>query len=399
MSAPPSGVPDLRSTSAYDYVLPPGRIARYPSERRDESRLLVVRREDPPSGDSHFRDLRFRDLPSLLREGDLLVLNESRVFPARLLGRKPTGAECEILLLRPVQGEATGGAREQGASAESASEGLSSTRWEAFVRPGGKLKPGRTVVVSDDLQVVIEEGLPGGARIVRLEANGPVTDAIERFGRIPLPPYLEREDEPIDRERYQTVYARSVGSVAAPTAGLHFTPELLDRVRSVGVDVARVTLHVGPGTFRPLDASSISEHAMHREDWEVSPEAADQVAETRRRGGRVWAVGTTVVRALESAVGSRGEVRPGRGSTELFITPGYRFRVVDGLVTNFHLPKSTLLVLVAAFAGHRRTLDAYRHAIETGYRFYSYGDAMVITPAEEADESAVEGVRAVGRAG
>jgi S-adenosylmethionine:tRNA ribosyltransferase-isomerase len=361
---------DLESSSAYDYVLPPGRIARYPSERRDESRLLVV----PRDRDGAARDLRFRDLPSLLAEGDLIVLNESGVFPARLLGRKPTGAECEILLLRPIGGGA--GPTLQGRS------GSSSARWEAFVRPGGKLKPGRTVVVSDELRVVIEEGLPGGARVVRLDANGPVAEAIERFGRIPLPPYLERDDEPIDRERYQTVYAREAGSVAAPTAGLHFTPELLDRVRSTGVGIARVTLHVGPGTFRPLDAASIREHEMHREDFEVPPETARAIADTRRRGGRVWAIGTTVVRTLESAAGLDGEVRPGRGSTDLFIAPGYRFRVVDGLVTNFHLPRSTLLVLVAAFAGHRRAMDAYRHAIDAGYRFYSYGDAMAIPPAE-----------------
>jgi S-adenosylmethionine:tRNA ribosyltransferase-isomerase len=365
MSTATGGLPDLRSASAYDYALPHGRIARYPSERRDDSRLLVV-----PQGGSAFRDLRFRDLPTLLAEDDLLVLNESRVFPARLLGKKPTGAECEILLLRPVEGTAA-----QGPGA------ASSARWEAFVRPGGKLKPGREVIVSEEFRVVIEGGLPGGARIVRLEARGPVSDAIERFGRIPLPPYLERDEEPIDRERYQTVYARAAGSVAAPTAGLHFTPELLDHARSMGVEIARVTLHVGPGTFRPLDTAEVAEHTMHREDWEVPPEAAEAVAETRRRGGRVWAVGTTVVRTLETAAGPDGEVRPGRGSTDLFISPGYRFRVVDGLVTNFHLPRSTLLVLVSAFAGHGRTLDAYRHAIEAGYRFYSYGDAMAIPPA------------------
>jgi S-adenosylmethionine:tRNA ribosyltransferase-isomerase len=382
MSAAAGGLPDLQSASAYDYALPPGRIARYPSQRRDESRLLVVPRDlagapewgvegvggaDAPPV---LRDLRFRDLPTLLTEGDLLVLNESRVFPARLHGKKPTGAECEILLLRPIEG-ATG----------RGPDGASSARWEAFVRPGGKLKPGREVIVSEELRVVIEEGLPGGARIVRLEARGPVGEAIERFGRIPLPPYLDRDEEPIDRERYQTVYAREAGSVAAPTAGLHFTPELLDRVRAAGVGIARVTLHVGPGTFRPLDTADVADHTMHREDWEVPPEAAEAVAETRRRRGRVWAVGTTVVRTLETAAGPDGEVRPGRGSTDLFISPGYPFRVVDGLVTNFHLPKSTLLVLVAAFAGYRRTMDAYRHAIDAGYRFYSYGDAMVIPPA------------------
>lgn len=351
----------LLRTDAYDYDLPAGRIARYPADRRDRSRLLVLEAEPSVSPARH---LRFGDLPGLLEAGDLLVLNDSRVIPARLVGRKPTGAPSEILLLRPAAG---GG----------------DARWEALVRPGSKLKPGRTVEVAPDLRVVIEDGLPGGGRIVRLESPLSVEEALERHGRVPLPPYLGREAEPLDRERYQTVYARVPGSVAAPTAGLHFTPELLAEVERAGVGLARVTLHAGPGTFRPVEAERVDEHVMHREVWEVSPEAAEAVRRTRERGGRVWAVGTTVVRTLESAVSPEGEVRPGRGETGLFIVPGFRFRVVDALVTNFHLPRSTLLMLVAAFAGHGRTLDAYREAIREGYRFYSYGDAMAVLPAPE----------------
>jgi S-adenosylmethionine:tRNA ribosyltransferase-isomerase len=364
--------PDLvpLRTDAYEYELPPGRIARYPAERRDESRLLVLEADPDPEdrglpGEAGpaFHHRRFRDLPGLLREGDLLVLNDSRVFPARLRGRKATGAPSEVLLLRPVEG------------------GDDPHRWEALVRPGSKLKPGRAVEVAPDLRVIVEDGLPGGGRIVRLETTLPVATALERHGLVPLPPYLDREAEPLDRERYQTVYARVPGSVAAPTAGLHFTPELLGAVERAGVEVARVTLHVGPGTFRPVEAAVPEEHAMHREAWEVPAEAARAVERARARGGRVWAVGTTVVRTLESAADPTGALRAGRGETDLFIVPGYRFRVVDALVTNFHLPRSTLLMLVAAFAGHRRTIAAYREAIRAEYRFYSYGDAMAVLPA------------------
>jgi S-adenosylmethionine:tRNA ribosyltransferase-isomerase len=351
---------DLQRTDAYEYTLPPDRIARYPADRRDASRLLAMER-----GTATFRNLRFTDLPSLLRRGDLIVVNESRVLPARLLGRKPTGAECEVLLLRPADPEADPGTAE---------------RWEALVRPGSKLKPGRRVLISPELEVVVERGLPGGSRIVRLECPGTVRDAIEQSGHVPLPPYLEREEEPLDRERYQTVYARVPGSVAAPTAGLHFTPRLLERITERGVRLVEVTLHVGPGTFRPVAAEALPEHRMHRERWQVGPEAAEAFREARSAGGRVWAVGTTVVRTLESALGGDGVLRQGRGETDLFIFPGYRFRAVDGLVTNFHLPRSTLLMLVAAFGGYSATLAAYAHAVEAGYRFYSYGDAMVVTP-------------------
>jgi len=400
VSTEPSGrEPDLARTDTWDYHLPPELVARYPAERRDESRLLVVRREgagapnpdaaaSPPGGslersfERPFEHRRFDDLPSYFRPGDLLVLNESRVLPVRLLGAKPTGAAAEVLLLRPLDEAAL--------------------RWEALVRPGSKLKPGRRVVVAPgELEVVIEEGLPDGGRIVRLETPFAGPEALERFGRIPLPPYLERPDEALDRERYQTVYARVPGSVAAPTAGLHFTPELLAAVEARGVEVARVTLHVGPGTFRPVEAERIEGHAMHAERWEVPEAAAEAVARTRARGGRVWAVGTTVVRTLESAweddadgspgLGesrgrghgrgpAQGRVRAGGGETRLFLHPGVPIRVVDGLITNFHLPRSTLLMLVGAFLGHGRTMATYAEAVREGYRFYSYGDAMLILP-------------------
>jgi S-adenosylmethionine:tRNA ribosyltransferase-isomerase len=353
--------PELGLTASYDYPLPDALVARYPAQQRDESRLLVV----PRGGEGGTRHLRFGNLPELVAPGDLLVVNESRVIPARLLGRKPTGAPSEVLLLRPVDEDRR--------------------LWEALVRPGSKLKPGRTVVVAPELEVAIVDGLPGGGRLVRLQTPLPVEEALERYGRIPLPPYLERGDEPLDRERYQTVYARRPGSVAAPTAGLHFTPELLERLESGGVEIARVTLHVGPGTFRPVESERVGDHQMHREAWEVPQAAADAVAGARERGGRIWAVGTTVVRTLESAAGEgegpgAGRIRAGRGETDLFIAPGYRFQVVDALITNFHLPRSTLLMLVAAFAGHGPTMAAYREAVREGYRFYSYGDAMAVVP-------------------
>jgi S-adenosylmethionine:tRNA ribosyltransferase-isomerase len=362
-------VPDVPGAlvSDYEYDLPRDRIARYPVERRDESRLLVVDRKE-----SGFRHLTFRDLPTLFGPDDLLVVNESRVLPVRLLGRKPTGAPAEILLLRP---SAEAGAADHGMSAGASREGR---LWEALVRPGGKLKPGRRVEIAPDLQVEILDSVPGGGRLVRLVTELGTEEALQRFGRIPLPPYLEREDEPLDRERYQTVYAETPGSVAAPTAGLHFSESLLDELALRGVGLAKLTLHVGVGTFRPVEVEDPREHEMHPERYVVCPGAAEAINNTKNLGGRVWAVGTTVVRTLETAVGEDGRVRPGAGETDLFISPPFRFRVVDRLVTNFHLPRSTLLMLVAAFAGYQRTLSAYRSAVKAGYRFYSYGDAMVV---------------------
>lgn len=364
--APPADLPPGSLTSDYEYALPPDRIARYPAERRDESRLLVV----PPAGPLGHRV--FRDVTELFRAGDVLVLNESRVLPARLLGRKPSGAPAEVLLLRPWQG----------------GEGPAGTPdpalWEALVRPGGKLKPGRRVEVAPELSVEIVDSTGDGGRVVRLMTPLPVEEALSRHGHVPLPPYLDRPDEAVDRERYQTVYARTPGSVAAPTAGLHFTPELLVALEAAGVVLARVTLHVGIGTFRPMEVEDPTRHAMHREWWEVRPEAAEAVNAARAAGGRVWAVGTTAVRTLETAAAEGEGLRPGSGETDLFIRPGYTFRVVDGLITNFHLPRSTLLMLVAGMAGYHRIMHAYAEAIREGYRFYSYGDAMAILPAEGA---------------
>lgn len=364
-SRPLPEAPGGSITSHYDYQLPPDRIARYPAERRDDSRLMVV----PPSGPSVHRV--FREVTELFRAGDVLVLNESRVLPARLLGRKPSGAPAEILLIRPRD--------EEGVAAPGQS-GDAGTLWEALVRPGGKLKPGRTVEVAPDLLVEIVDSTGDGGRVVRLVTPLPVEEALSRHGHVPLPPYLDRPDEALDRERYQTVYARTPGSVAAPTAGLHFTPELLEELEASGVLLVRVTLHVGIGTFRPMEVEDPSQHAMHREWWEVGPEAAAAVNRARKAGGRVWAVGTTAVRTLETAATEGGELQPGSGETDLFIRPGYTFRVVDGLITNFHLPRSTLLMLVAGMAGYQRIMAAYAEAIAEGYRFYSYGDAMAILP-------------------
>lgn len=348
-----SQVPDHYPTSAFDYTLPCDRIAQYPSQRRDESRLLVLHRSD---GSIEHRI--FRDLLELVPAGDVLVLNETRVFPARLVGRKPTGAAAEILLLRPL--------------------GESDALWEALVRPGGKLKPGRIVEIAETLSVEIVDSTPDGGRIVRLVTPLPIEVALERHGRIPLPPYVEREAGPEDAERYQTVFAREAGSVAAPTAGLHFTRELLDALEAKGVRVARLVLHVGIGTFRPVETEDPGEHRMHAEHYAVPDETARVLNDTRAAGGRIWAVGTTVVRTLETVATDDGRVHAGSGWTDIFIRPPYRFKAVDRLITNFHLPRSTLLMLVAAFGGYENVMRAYGVAVEEGYRFYSYGDAMAV---------------------
>ena len=356
---------DGSRVSDYEYELPPGRIARYPTERRDQSRLLVVPKDGGP-----FLHWHFSDLVNLLDPGDVLVVNESRVAPARLLGRKPTGAPSEILLLRPW---GPGG----GTASALDPESDETTIWEALVRPGGKLKPGRVVNIAPGFDVEIVDGAPGGGRVVRLVVEGSVREVLDKHGHVPLPPYLEREDEPLDRERYQTVYARVPGSVAAPTAGLHFTLELLDAIDAKEVQRVAVTLDVGVGTFRPVEVDDPAEHQLHAERYFIPAEAAGAINTARAEGRRIWAVGTTVVRTLESAA-REGVVGAGGGVTDLFVRPAYRFQVVDGLVTNFHLPRSTLLMLVAAFGGYERTMEAYGEAVREGYRFYSYGDAMVV---------------------
>ena len=342
-------------TSSYDYDLPHGLIAEHPLPERDASRLLILRR--PEAGSPEIDDGAFPDLLEHLEPGDALVLNDSKVFPARLVGRKPTGAAAEVLLLKPLEAAAY--------------------RWEALVRPGQKLKPGRVVQVADDLAVRIEASRSGG-REVRLLTSSDPWDAISRHGRVPLPPYIRRESVPADRERYQTVYAAHSGSVAAPTAGLHFTDELLDRIQAKGVQLISITLHIGPGTFRPVDSAKLARHRLEPERYVLSREAAESLNALRDAGGRLYAVGTTVVRVLETAVRDDGRFEPNRGWTDLFIHPPFHFRAVDRLVTNFHLPRSSLLMLVSSFAGRERVLRAYGHAVEQRYRFYSYGDSMLI---------------------
>lgn len=337
-------------TSAFDYHLPPELIAQFPSEQRGDSRLLVVRRSGGQAVDG-----RFRELASLLAPGDLLVLNTTRVRHARLLGRRASGAPAEVLLIHP--------------SVEDT--------WIALGRPGSALQPGKRIELGDGLAVETLEVLEDGLRLVRL-LGGSAEAVMRRIGKLPLPPYIDRDPTPADDLRYQTVFATREGSVAAPTAGLHFTTELLRRLESGGVRIACLELEVGPGTFKPVETEDPAEHPMHAERYEIPATLPAAVAAARARGAAVWAVGTTVVRALESAARADGTLAPGTAETDLLITPGYRFRIVDRLITNFHLPRSTLLMLVAAFAGYDATMNAYAEAIRLGYRFYSYGDAMAI---------------------
>ena len=333
----------------FDYYLPEELIAQTPLAQRDASRLMVLPRQQGACSHRHFFEL-----PSLLRKGDLLVFNDTRVIPARLHGRKrDTGAKVEVFLLKR----------------------LDLDRWETLVRPGRKLRPGTEVVFSDELSAVIEDTTEFGGRIVRFCWQGVFEEILQRLGEVPLPPYIH-EKLP-DPERYQTVYARENGSAAAPTAGLHFTPELLSQLREQGIQTAYVTLHVGLGTFRPVAVESIQDHVMHSEQYDISAETAALVNETRRQGGRVIAVGTTAVRTLETA-GQSGQLQPCSGFTNIFIYPGYEYKIIDGLITNFHLPKSTLLMLVSALAGRERVLAAYKEAVEQRYRFFSFGDAMFI---------------------
>jgi S-adenosylmethionine:tRNA ribosyltransferase-isomerase len=342
-------------TSAFDYDLPRELIARFPAARRDESRLMVLDRTR-----QSIEHRVFRDIVDYFEAGDALVLNETRVFPARLIGTRESGAEAEVFLLAPVT---------------NATDGYV---WSALVRPGAKLKPGKRVFVADDLSVEILDSTPDGGRIVRLDTPLAVDAALQRYGRIPLPPYMEREADAADIERYQTVYAQRTGSVAAPTAGLHFTDALLEQIEATGVRIVRIVLHVGVGTFRPIEAENPAEHVMHSEHYSVSDEAVAAIQAAAARGGSIWAVGTTVARTLESITDEHGVMRAGAGTTDLFIRPGYRFKAVDHLITNFHLPRSTLMMLVAAFGGYEFVMKAYREAIDREYRFYSYGDAMVL---------------------
>jgi S-adenosylmethionine:tRNA ribosyltransferase-isomerase len=378
-------------TADFDYELPAELIAQEPLPERAASRLLVVvradRRTEAPverrggqragtagrRGSGVFRqpdmlpgdhravgrsvllDSFFSQLPSLIPAGDLLVLNTTRVRHARLIGTRPSGAPAEVLLIHPCP------------------DGT----WIALGKPGSALQPGKRILLDAQAAIETVEVLDDGNRRVSFVATT-ADEAIARFGRLPLPPYITRDPTELDETRYQTVYARTEGSVAAPTAGLHFTTTLLDALSAKGVLISGLDLQVGPGTFKPVETDDPGAHRMHPERYEISPRLAGMIDLVREQGGRIWAVGTTVVRALESAVGLDGVVRAGAGETSLMITPGYAFRVVDRLITNFHLPRSTLLMLVSAFAGHEVAMAAYRHAVTQRYRFYSYGDAMVI---------------------
>ncbi|WP_050618415.1 tRNA preQ1(34) S-adenosylmethionine ribosyltransferase-isomerase QueA [Intestinimonas massiliensis (ex Afouda et al. 2020)] len=338
-------------TSDFYYDLPPELIAQTPLERRDGSRLLTLDKRTGETGHGHFYDL-----PRLLRPGDCLVMNDSRVLPARLLGRRePTGGAAEVLLLVD-RGDQV---------------------WECLVRPGRKVKPGTRLSFGEGaLTAEVLEALEGGNRLIRFDYEGIFLETLERLGKMPLPPYIKKELN--DPERYQTVYSRQVGSAAAPTAGLHFTRELLDQIQAMGVSLCYVTLHVGLGTFRPVKEDEITDHEMHAEYCMIPQETADIINRTKQTGGRVVCVGTTSCRTIESWAGEDGTLKASAGWTDIFIYPGYRFKVLDALVTNFHLPESTLVMLVSALAGREHILAAYEEAVRERYRFFSFGDAMFI---------------------
>lgn len=338
-------------TSDFYYDLPPELIAQTPLERRDGSRLLTLDKRTGETGHGHFYDL-----PRLLRPGDCLVMNDSRVLPARLLGRRePTGGAAEVLLLVD-RGDQV---------------------WECLVRPGRKVKPGTRLSFGEGaLTAEVLETLEGGNRLIRFDYEGIFLETLERLGKMPLPPYIKEELN--DPERYQTVYSRQVGSAAAPTAGLHFTRELLDQIQAMGVSLCYVTLHVGLGTFRPVKEDEITDHEMHAEYCMIPQETADIINRTKQTGGRVVCVGTTSCRTIESWAGEDGTLKASAGWTDIFIYPGYRFKVLDALVTNFHLPESTLVMLVSALAGREHILAAYGEAVRERYRFFSFGDAMFI---------------------
>jgi S-adenosylmethionine:tRNA ribosyltransferase-isomerase len=337
--------------SDFDYYLPQDLIAQEPVTDRDASRLMVVRldRED-------FEHRSFTDLCDYLEPGDTLVINDTKVIPARLLGSKQnTGARVEVLLLKQ----------------------LDAKRWEALVRPGKKVRAGATVIFKKDLLACrILEDTDYGGRVVEMDFEGPFEEILDELGVMPLPPYIKKPL--LDKDRYQTIYARLAGSAAVPTAGLHFSEELLERIRKMGVTVVPVLLHVGLGTFRPVKVEDITKHRMHEEYYEVSADTAAAVNAARDCGGRVIAVGTTTVRCLESAADEYGRLCPCSGWTGIFIYPGYKFKVINGMVTNFHLPKSTLLMMVSALAGREKVMAAYKEAVEKRYRFFSFGDAMLI---------------------
>lgn len=338
--------------SDFDYVLPQHLIAQQPATPRDAARLLCINREN-----GALQHKRFSQLPLLLRKGDLLVANNSKVLPARLIGHKPeSGGVCEVLLLRQHKGDV----------------------WECLARPGKRMRPGTTVEFGDGtLVATILETLPNGGKMVQFTYNTQTLyEKLDEFGRMPLPPYITKQIE--NNEDYQTVYAKNLGSAAAPTAGLHFTDGLLKELRQNGVDFAQLTLHVGLGTFRPVQEDVVEDHLMHSEWYSIDEATAAKINKTKQNGGRVIAVGTTSCRTLEAVATQYGNIQPASGETDIFIYPGYQFKAIDGLITNFHLPESTLIMLVAAFCGYENTMHAYEQAVQEEYRFFSFGDAMFI---------------------
>ncbi len=344
---------DLLKRSTYYYDLPTELIAQTPSEKRDHSRLLCLNKND-----GKIEHKAFYDIIDSLNAGDCLVINDTKVIPARLFGRaEGREGEIETVLLSRVENQ-------------------DGEVWKCLTRPGKKTKIGQRVIYSDELSGTVIDVLEDGIRVIRFEYDGVFNEILDRIGIMPLPPYITKKLE--DRNRYQTVYAKTDGSAAAPTAGLHFTPELLKKAEEKGVEIVRVLLHVGLGTFRPVKEDDLSSHIMHAEYIKVTPEAADRINAVHARRGRVIAVGTTSVRTLESATGDDGIVRPFEGETSIFIHPGVKFKCVDAIITNFHLPESTLIMLVCAFAGYDNTMKAYKEAVEQEYRFFSFGDAMLI---------------------
>lgn len=344
----------MYSTDDYDFYLPEELIAQEPLEKRDASRLMVLNRST-----GLIQSRRFTDILEYLNSGDMLVVNETKVLPARIYGqRKNTGAKIEVLLLKQLQ----------------------DNQWETLVKPGKKVKVGDILDFSDNGQVLMEAEVidytDAGGRVLKFSYSGKFLELLDRIGSMPLPPYIKKELQ--DKDRYQTVYAQQEGSAAAPTAGLHFTPELLQSVQQKGVHLAKILLHVGLGTFRPVQVDDVREHQMHAEYYEINTQTAQLINDTRQKGGRIIAVGTTTVRTLETAADGNGYVHPGSGWTDIFIYPGYKYKCIDGLITNFHLPKSTLLMMVSALAGKEKILEAYNMAVNQRYRFFSFGDAMLI---------------------
>jgi S-adenosylmethionine:tRNA ribosyltransferase-isomerase len=339
--------------SLFDYHLPEELIAQYPLSERDSSRLMVLDRRA-----RSIQHTTFPQLTEFLSPGDVVVLNNTKVIPARLIGRKEgTSGKFEVLLLSPK------------------AEGL----WEALVKRSSRVKPGTKLIFGDGrLLAEVLDKTESQSRLIRFEHNGDLRELLDEFGQPPLPPYIKRAAEDSDRSRYQTIYAKRNGAVAAPTAGLHFTEAVFARIKAKDIKMLELTLHVGLGTFQPVRTEDVEKHHLHAEVFEITREAAQQINETKMSGGKVMAVGTTSVRAIESSVDTNGRVLPRSGSTEIFIYPGYKFRVVDALVTNFHLPRSTLLMLVSAFAGREFIMEAYDEAVKRKYRFYSYGDSMLI---------------------